>query len=80
MSLAMTKQIRIENADTSRWPVRVTVENKQADGSWKVEKTVQIDHPTQQTEQYLTSSRRLIVEELAAEVAPTEVEAKSLNA
>jgi hypothetical protein len=63
----MTKQVRIENADTSSWPVRVTVENKSAAGEWITERVVQIDNPTQMTEQYLTSSRRIVIEELPAD-------------
>ena len=30
----MTKHIRIENADTSSWPVRVTVQHKNELGEW----------------------------------------------
>lgn len=67
----MTKTVRIENADTSSWPVRVTVQNKNAAGEWVDEPgAVQIDNPTQMTEQYLTSGRRLVVEERAADTTP----------
>ncbi len=65
----MTKQIRIENADTSNWPVQVTVENKDADGNWKAEKVVRLDHPTQMAQEYLTSHRHIVIEEKAAEPA-----------
>jgi hypothetical protein len=66
----MTKQVRIENADTSSWPVRVTVQNKNAEGEWIDAESVQIDYPTQMAQQYLTSHRRLIVEERAADPKP----------
>lgn len=64
----MTKQVRIENADTSNWPVRVTVQHKDADGNWIDQPSpVQIDRPTQMTETYLTSHRRLVIEERPAD-------------
>lgn len=64
----MTKQIRIENADTSNWPVRVTIQHKDAEGNWVDQPgAVQIDHPCRMTEQYLTNTRRLVVEERAAD-------------
>lgn len=64
----MTKQVRIENADTSNWPVRVTVQHKNADGEWVDQPgSVQIDYPCKMTEQYLTSTRRLVIEERAAD-------------
>lgn len=67
----MTKQIRIENADTSNWPVRVTVQHKNAEGEWIDQPgAVQIDRPTQMTETYLTSHRRLVIEERPADPAP----------
>jgi hypothetical protein len=64
----MTKQIRIENADTSSWPVRVTVQHKNEAGEWVDQPSpVQINAPTQMTEQYLTSHRRLVIEERPAD-------------
>lgn len=67
----MTKQVRIENADLSNWPVRVTVQHKNAAGEWIDQpETVQIDRPTQMVETYLTSGRRLVIEERAADEAP----------
>ncbi len=64
----MTKQVRIENADTSNWPVRVTVQHKNAEGEWVDQPgSVQIDIPTAMTQQYLTSHRRLVIEERAAD-------------
>lgn len=67
----MTKQVRIENADTSNWPVRVTVQHKDADGNWIDQPgAVQIDRPTQMAETYLTSHRRLVIEERSADPTP----------
>ena len=67
----MTKQVRIENADTGNWPVRVTVQHKNAQGEWTDQPgAVQIDRPTQLTEQYLTSHRRLVIEERGPDAAP----------
>lgn len=68
--LTMTKQVRIENADTSNWPVRVTIQHKDADGNWIDQPgATQIDRPTQMTEQYITSGRRLVIEERPADAA-----------
>lgn len=63
----MTKQIRIENADISNHPVRVTVEDKGADGEWHVNHTLQLDAPTAMSTQYIHSSRRIVIEEMAAD-------------
>lgn len=64
----MSKQIRIENADNSNWPVRVTVQQKNAEGNWIDQSgPVQLDTPCRMTEQYLTSHRRLVIEERAAD-------------
>lgn len=63
----MTKKVRIENADTSSHPVRITGQRKNADGVWVDDETspvVQIDYPTQQAEQFIHSGRRLVIEEL----------------
>lgn len=67
----MTKQVRIENADTSTGPVRVTIQHKHPEtGEWVDQPSpVQIDRPTAMTEQYLTSTRRIVIEERAADVA-----------
>lgn len=67
----MTKQVRIENADTSSWPVRVTIQHKHPEtGEWVDQPgAVQIDYPTAMTQQYLTSHRRIVIEERAADPA-----------
>lgn len=67
----MTKTVRIENADTSDWPVRVTGQYKDAAGNWVDEaSSTQIDYPTALTAQSIHSGRRLIIEEKAREPAP----------
>lgn len=64
----MTKQVRIENADGSTYPVRVTVQHKGVDGSWVDQPgSIQLDYPTKMTENYLTSTRRLVIAERAAD-------------
>ena len=65
----MTKQVRIENADTSSWPVRVTIQHKNHEpGEWIDQPgPVQINHPTAMTEQYIHSTRRIVIEERAAD-------------
>ncbi len=64
----MTKQVRIENADMSSYPVRVTLQDKNANGEW-VDATpgVQPDCPTNMTSQYIHSTRRIVIEERPAE-------------
>lgn len=64
----MTKSVRIENACTSNFKVRVLIQDKQfnADGTdeWKTVKTVTLDYPTaMMSNEYIHSSRRMIVEE-----------------
>lgn len=69
----MTKQVRIENADNSNWPVRVTIQHRHPEsGEWVDQPgPVQIDRPTAMTEQYLTSTRRIVIEERAVD-APAQ--------
>lgn len=69
----MTKLIRIENADNSNLPVRVTIQHKNPEtGEWVDQPgSVQLNVPTAMTEQYLTSHRRIVIEERAAD-APAE--------
>jgi hypothetical protein len=63
----MTKTVRIENADTSTHPVRVTGQYKNADGEWIDEATyAQIDHPTFMATQTIHSGRRLPHDETQA--------------
>ena len=59
----MTKAIRVENADTGDWKVRVHIEDRQLDGTWVRTKTQSIDHPAALLELHITATRRLVVEE-----------------
>jgi hypothetical protein len=64
----MTKTVRIENADTSSHPVRVTGQYKDADGNWVNEmSSMQIDFPTAMTTQTIHDGRRLVIEETPAD-------------
>lgn len=65
----MTKSVRIENADNSNWPVRVTAQVKNAEGEWVNESSapVQLDYPCVMTTQGIHSGRRLIIEERGAD-------------
>lgn len=59
----MTKMIRIENADTSSYNVKAYVEDL-VDGVWtRNGDVVNLDYPTAMRDMYLTSTRRVVVEE-----------------
>ncbi len=65
----MTKNIRIENADTSDHPVRVSVQERR-EGEWQTIRTVQLDHPTALAiETIWRDGRRLVIEEREADPA-----------
>lgn len=61
----MTKQVRIENADTTTTGVVVRVEQKNLDGEWVAtgEDPQHLDYPTQMLNGMVHRSRRLIIEE-----------------
>lgn len=70
----MTKAVRIENADNSNFRVVVIVQDKEFKqdeagkwydtGEWKEVERHELDYPTAMTNGvYLTTSRRIIVEE-----------------
>lgn len=62
----MTKQVRIENADTSTHKVRVFKEHKNEAGEWvRAGPAIELDHPTQMATEYIHSHQRLVVEEAA---------------
>lgn len=66
----MTKSVRIENADTSNWPVRVTYQRKNLEGEWVDDESstpVQLDYPCALATMGIHSSRRLIIEERGAD-------------
>ncbi len=67
----MTKQIRIENACTSTYKVLVTIQDRVYDtekncfsNEWITIKTLRLDQPTFMATEFITSSRRIIVEEV----------------
>lgn len=61
----MTKLVRIENADTSNYKVRVKVQTyNDTTQEWSdTGEVYALDSPAAMKESYLTSHRRLIVEE-----------------
>ncbi len=60
----MTKNVRIENADTSLWKVQVEVWDKGLDGAPDtLVKTIDLNHPTFLAEIGITSTRFLVVKE-----------------
>lgn len=64
----MTKNIRIENADTSDHKVAVFVEDQQADGTWvRQESPIALDYPTSLHTACIHSTRRLVIEEAPRE-------------
>lgn len=64
----MTKTVRIENADTSDYKVKVIIQDKNSvSGEWVDTDIVKLDYPTAETNGlYITSTRRLIIEENGA--------------
>lgn len=58
----MTKKIRIENADTSTWKVRVHIEQL-SNGVWLRTETRELNFPTSLEELYIHGTQRLVVEE-----------------
>lgn len=64
----MTKTVRIENADISDYRVKVTIQDKNfISGEWVDTDIVNLDYPTAETSGlYITSTRRLIIEENGA--------------
>jgi hypothetical protein len=63
----MTKHIRIENADTSDYKVRVYVETQLEDGSWHRDPMpTELDYPTAMTSELIWKGKRLVIEELAS--------------
>lgn len=67
----MTKHIRIENADTSPYKAQVQVQHKNpTTGEWEnAGAPLALPHPAAMVTDYLTSTRRLVVEELPAAAA-----------
>lgn len=67
----MTKQIRIENADTSHHNVKITVQRKNAAGEWEdvPAESTDLNTPTQLATKYIHSHQRLVVEEITPTAA-----------
>lgn len=62
----MTKSVRIENADTSSYKVRVTAQEKNADGVWVDavnEKPTELPFPTAMATVGIHTHKRYVVEE-----------------
>lgn len=59
----MTKNIRIENADTSDHKVRIHVEQQNADGEWVRVRTVEASYPTAMATECIHGTQRLVIEE-----------------
>lgn len=66
----MTKYVRIENADNSKYKVKVTLQEKKWDpligkctDEWITVKEFPLNYPTAMLNEYLTTTRRFIVEE-----------------
>lgn len=62
----MTKRVRIENADTASYKVKVQIWDKGANGAPDtMAKEINLDHPTAMTGEdcYLTSTRYIVVKE-----------------
>lgn len=64
----MTKNIHVVNGDESKWNVKVLVQDRvwpseQKEEKWHTVKTIFINSPGQLSTEYITASRRLIIEE-----------------
>ena len=64
----MTKQIRIENADTSTYVVVVEVQEKNADGEFKTIRKVKLPFATAMITETIWQGKRLIVREFDNEL------------
>lgn len=69
----MTKYVRIENADMSSFKIKVRIQEKKWDAEvgkltdeWVDVKEVKLEYPTSMANEYLTDSRRFIIEEFNA--------------
>lgn len=61
---AMTKSVRIENADTSDKMVKVYVEVQKDDGTWeRLAEPQKLTYPTAMITQMIWKQRRLVIEE-----------------
>ncbi len=69
----MTKSVRIENADTASYKVKVTIQERKyvvdhgvgkLSDEWTTVSEKVLDYPTAMFTDYLTNSKRFIVEEV----------------
>lgn len=63
----MTKKIRVENADTSDHKVDIEVWEKRTEQPDALIKTVALDHPTSLSEEFVHSTRYLVIKERKTE-------------
>lgn len=75
----MTKKIRIMNADTAQLPVRVRTQYRTPSGSWRDDGAFQINCPADMNEQYIHSTRRVIIEEAGPDCAKDQYEPGSVT-
>lgn len=64
----MTKSVRIENADTSSYKVKLTAQEKNIDGVWvdvAYEQPTELVYPTSMATVGIHSGKRYIVEEFS---------------
>lgn len=62
----MTKQVRIENADTSNYKVSVEVWDKGNLGEEdRLVKTMELSYPTAMMQEYIHSTRYIVIRELS---------------
>lgn len=60
----MTKTVRITNADTSDWKVKVIIQQKDKDGFWINTSASNLDYPGQQSSTlYIHNGQRIVIEE-----------------
>ena len=61
----MTKTVRIENADTSTWKVKIVAEYLQEDGTWKesIEPPQVLHYPADLATLTVWKGKRLVVSE-----------------
>ena len=62
----MTKSVRVENADTSSYKVRLIPQEKDATGAWvdyPHEKPTELNHPTTLATVGIHATKRYIIEE-----------------
>lgn len=59
----MTKYVRIENADTSKFILLVHVQDKTPAGEWVTGRIERLEYPTEMLREVVHGRRRIIIEE-----------------